>query len=75
MHVINYILIRLLINHTSYVYCLNMALPVTRTVSSSSQTRGNLVPIDKGAVILDIGHIYTRSSIVLVIYVDLWIMK
>ena len=63
------------IDHTSYVYCVNMALPVTRTVSSPSRTRGNLVPPDKGAVILDIGHVYTRSVIVLVIYIDLWTMK
>ena len=29
-------------------------------VSSTRSVRGNLVPQDKGAVILDIGHVHTK---------------
>uniref|UniRef100_A0A1X7VBD6 Actin-related protein 10 n=1 Tax=Amphimedon queenslandica TaxID=400682 RepID=A0A1X7VBD6_AMPQE len=47
-----------------------MSARVTRTVSSpagrslaSSRVRGNLVPQDKGAIVLDIGHVHTKLGV------------
>jgi len=36
---------------------------VKRTVSSPSRSRTALIPQDKGAVVLDIGHVYHGAGI------------
>lgn len=46
---------------------LSLKTPVTSSAkrTSPSKTRANLIPQDKGAVILEIGHVYTKFVIVL----------